>query len=95
MSNLVEAEGYVIPMDEMVEKAARAMWDHDWPDKPWESLPDDLADYYRSSTRTTLESVAPLIAAKAWEEGYAEGSRGRMWESTNPYQTTPTTSSES
>ena len=26
-------------------------------------------------------------AAKAWDEGYAEGGRGRMWESTNPYQT--------
>ena len=69
--------------DEMVEIAARAMWDHDW---PWESLPDNLADYYRSSTRATLESVTPLIAAKAWDEGYTEGSRGRMWESTNPYR---------
>ena len=26
-------------------------------------------------------------AAKAWDEGYAEGGRGRMWESINPYQT--------
>ena len=28
--------------------------------------------------RAALEAVAPLIAAKAWEEGYTEGSRGRM-----------------
>ena len=37
--------------------------------------------------RAALESIAPLIAAKAWEEGYTEGSRGRMWDSINPYQT--------
>ena len=27
------------------------------------------------------------IAAQAWDEGYAEGGRGRMWDSTNPYCT--------
>ena len=43
--------------------------------------------YDQHVARLTLEAVAPLIAAKAWEEGYTEGSRGRMWESTNPYQT--------
>ena len=37
--------------------------------------------------RVALEAVVPLIAAKAWEEGYTEGSRGRMWDSINPYQT--------
>lgn len=36
--------------------------------------------------RAALEAAAPLIAAQAWEEGYAEGSRGRMWDSLNPYQ---------
>ena len=33
-----------------------------------------------------LQDAAQAIAAKAWDEGYAEGGRGRMWESTNPYQ---------
>ena len=37
--------------------------------------------------RDILESAAPAIAAKAWEEGYAEGGRGRMWDSTNPHLT--------
>lgn len=36
--------------------------------------------------RAALEAAAPAIAAKAWEEGYAEGGRGRMWDSTNPYR---------
>ena len=39
----------------------------------------------RRCARDILEAAAPLIAAKAWDEGYAEGSRGRMWDSTNPY----------
>ena len=46
--------------DDMVEEAAKARWNHDWPDKPWENTPDELADYYRSSTRATLEAAAPL-----------------------------------
>ncbi len=41
---------------------------------------------FRESMREALEAVAPLIAAAAWDEGYAEGSRGRMWDSTNPYR---------
>ena len=40
---------------------------------------------FRESMRAALEAAAPLIAAKAWDEGYAEGGRGRMWDSTNPY----------
>jgi len=35
--------------------------------------------------RIVLEAAAPLIAAQAWDEGYAEGGRGRMWDSINPY----------
>ena len=27
------------------------------------------------------------IAARRWENEYAEGGRGRMWDSTNPYCT--------
>ena len=32
-----------------------------------------------------LQDAAQAIAVKAWDEGYAEGGRGRMWDSTNPY----------
>lgn len=45
---------------------------------------EELAQYRRWDV---VEAVAPLIAAKAWEEGYIEGSRGRMWDSINPHQT--------
>ena len=74
--------------DEMVEIAARAMWDHDWPDKPWESLPDNLAYYYRSRTRATLESVVLLIAAKAWDEVVAAiwDANTTIQEPDNPYR---------
>ena len=33
-----------------------------------------------------LQDTAQAIAVKAWDEGYAEGGRGRIWDSTNPYQ---------
>ena len=72
--------------DAMVEAAARAEWTHEGHSRPWEKVPDDLADHYRDCSRVALETTAPLIAAKAWEEGYAEGGRGRMWDSTNPYR---------
>ena len=32
-----------------------------------------------------LQDAAQAIAVKAWDEGYAEGGRGRMWDATNPY----------
>ena len=73
--------------DEMVETAADAQWRYEWPRREFRREPDDLQDFYRNSARAALEAVAPLIAAKAWEEGYTEGSRGRMWDSINPYQT--------
>ena len=61
--------------DAMVEAAARAEWTHEWPIRPWEKVPDDLADHYRECSRHALEAVAPLIAAKAWDEGYAMSER--------------------
>ena len=73
--------------DEMVEAAARAEWAHEWPTRPWEKVPDDLANHYRDCSRLALEAVIPQIAAAVWDEGYAEGGRGRMWDSTNPYCT--------
>ena len=73
--------------DEMVETSADAQWRYEWPTREFHREPDDLQDFYRNSARVALEAVAPLIAAKAWEEGYTEGSRGRMWDSINPYQT--------
>ena len=51
--------------DEMVEAAARAEWTHEWPTRPWEKVPDDLADHYRDCSRLGLEAAAPAIAAQA------------------------------
>lgn len=78
--------------DEMVEAAARELfeWDveeHPDPRPAWERLTEGQRDVWRSGARATLTAVVPLIAAKAWEEGYTEGSRGRMLDSINPYQT--------
>ena len=73
--------------DEMVDITAEAQWRYDWPLREFRREPDDLQDFYRNSARAALEAVAPLIAAKAWEEGYTEGSRSRMWDGINPYQT--------
>ena len=50
--------------DAMVEAAARAEWTHEWPIRPWEKAPDDLADHYRGCSRAALEAAAPLIAAQ-------------------------------
>ena len=78
--------------DAMVEAAAKAEWTHEWPIRPWEKTPDDLADHYRDCSRAALEAVAPLIAAKAWEEGY-QACRNRprvdgyLINRANPYQT--------
>lgn len=78
--------------DEMVEAAARELfeWDveeHPDPRPTWERLTEGQRDVWRSGARATLTAAALLIAAKAWEEGYTEGSRGRMWDSINPHQT--------
>ena len=51
--------------DEMIDLAARTEWTHEWPNRSWEKVPADLADYYRECSRHALEAVAPLIAAKA------------------------------
>ena len=61
--------------DAMVEAAARAEWTHEWPVRPWEKVPDDLADHYRDCSRHALEAAAPLIAAKALR--YADESLAR------------------
>lgn len=63
--------------DEMVEMAARAGWVYDWPDKPWESLPDDLADYYQSNARAALSAVLPDIIQRAKEEAWNEALQAR------------------
>lgn len=71
---------------EWVGRMAAAQWHYEWPDREFCREPNDLQDFYYESARTGLEAVATLIAAKAWDEGYAEGSRGRMWDGINPYQ---------
>ena len=78
--------------DEMVEAAARTEWTHERHIRPWEKAPDDLAGHCRGCSRNALEDVAPLIAAKAWDEGY-QACRNRprvdgyLINRTNPYQT--------
>ena len=77
--------------DEMVEAAAKARWDYERVESgdttEWEMRHPAFRAFDFDSMRAALEVVAPLIAAKAWDEGYAEGGRGRMWDSTNPYCT--------
>lgn len=65
--------------DEMVETATRANYDAmTWPGA-WDELDSDLQEGggERAAMREALEAAAPLIAAKAWEEGFEAGS---TWE---------------
>lgn len=77
--------------DEAVEKAAQALHDNRAMrshalHEVGEPLGNTVYDNERrADARAALEAAAPLIAAKAWDEGYAEGGRGRMWDSINPY----------
>ena len=76
--------------DEAAETAAKARWDYERAESgdttEWEMRHPAFRAFDFDSMRAALEAVAPLIAAKAWEEGYAEGRRGRMRDSTNPYR---------
>ena len=58
--------------DEMVETTAEAQWRYDWPLREFHREPDDIQDYYRTSARVALETVAPLIAAKALRDAADE-----------------------
>ena len=71
--------------DEMVEAALEASYDP--PKEPGRTFlnRDSYRSLWKHHMRAALEAAAPAIAAKAWDEGYAEGGRGRMWDSTNPY----------
>ena len=76
--------GYVT--DALVERAAKAMAD-DWNPERDPILTAMFRDYALSA----LEAVAPLVAAKAWEEGY-QACRNRprvdgyLINRANPYQ---------
>jgi len=67
--------------DELVEKAAQALHDHralqchalHEVGQPLRGSIYD--DERRAEARAVLEAVAPLIAAKAWDEGYAMSER--------------------
>ena len=73
--------------DAMVEAAAEAMAD-DWnPERD-----PVLSAMFRDYAVSALEAAAPIIAAKAWEEGYAACRNrprvdGYLINRTNPYQT--------
>lgn len=60
--------------DEVVEKAARAQWECEWPDRPWEKAPDDIRDFYTSSARVALEDALPSIIPKAKADALREDS---------------------
>ena len=89
--------------DAVVEAAAQAFASHEYRvNRPemvpfcscgWTaSEPYGVAEYDQHVARLTLEAVAPLIAAKAWEEGY-QACRNRprvdgyLINRANPYQT--------
>ena len=55
--------------DEMVETAARAMWERIDREESWSEIYH--ASAYRRDARAALEAAAPQIAAAAWDEGYA------------------------
>ena len=78
--------------DAMVETAAKA--DHATYDAEadWDRIDDLTRDVWRDGARAALESAAPAIAAKAWEEGYAACRNrprvdGYLINRANPYQT--------
>ena len=73
--------------DEMVGKAAKAMAED------WNPERDPVVTFWlRRYALSALKAVAPLIAAKAWEEGY-QACRNRprvdgyLINRANPYQT--------
>ena len=40
----------------------------------------------RGKWAAEFDAWTDAIRAEAWDDGYAEGGRGRMWDSTNPYR---------
>lgn len=78
--------------DEVVEKAAKTMAD-DWDPDRYPVLATMFRDYARTALAAVLPDIIQQAKAEAWDEGYAEGSRGRMWGGINPYR--PSTSKES
>lgn len=80
--------------DEVVETAARARWDHSRSGDltEWEMRHPAFREHDTETMRAALEAAAPLIAAKAWEEGY-QACRNRprvdgyLINRANPYQT--------
>ena len=60
--------------DEALEAAARALHGAETP-REWGDTPVGYRELTRDSARAALEAAAPLIAAKAWDEGYAMSER--------------------
>lgn len=63
--------------DEVVEQAARAEWEREWPDRPWERAPDDVRDFYMSVARISLSIVLPDIIQQAKAEAWDEALQAR------------------
>lgn len=54
--------------EEVAEKAARAEWEHEWPERAWEKAPDNIRDFYISAELAALSTVLPGIIQKAKAE---------------------------
>lgn len=62
--------------DAMVEAAAKTRWDYARGDlTEWEMRYPAFRESDTEAMRAALEAIAPLIAAKAWDEGYAMSER--------------------
>ena len=71
----------IIPV-EIVEMAAKAAFCEglmsEYCEHIWNSAGTETIETYYRETRAALESAAPLIAARAWEQGYRAANR--EWE---------------
>ena len=69
--------------DEMVETAARAMWERLDREESWSEF--YYAPVYRRDARAALEAVAPMIAAAALRQsmGWLRGYVGAVWDDGN------------
>lgn len=58
--------------EEVAEKAARAEWEHEWPERSWEKAPDYIREDYMITARAALSDVLPEIIQQAKAEALRE-----------------------
>lgn len=57
--------------DEAVEAAAKVLAVQAWGE--WEYVPTELRRRFIRDAQTIIDTAAPFIAAKAWDEGFKQG----------------------